>query len=125
MSEPILKPELTPEEIAEFETVAEGLAKKYNVSKVHLYIGIAPDTNERVVAYFKEPNFVQKIFTMDKVAMGGMFSAADALREIITLKEESDPRTFSDNSVYDEFKMGAVGTCVEIIEVVKNSYKKK
>ena len=122
---PILSKNLTPEEVAEFEAIAEGLAKKYNVLKVHVYIGIDPETNERIVGYLQEPNYIQKIFTLDKIASVGMFSAADALREIITLQSESDPRTFEDHPANDGYKLGMVGTCIPIVDVIQNSYKKK
>src|ERR1035437_5060556 len=124
-AEPILSKVLAPEEIAELESIAVELAKKYNVPKVHLYIGVNPVTNERVVAYLKEPMFVQKIYIMDKVASVGMFSAANDLLEAVILKEESDPKTYEDYPANDDYRLGVVGTCVEIIEVVKNSYKKK
>jgi hypothetical protein len=124
-AEPILSKNLTPEEIAEFEAIAAELAKKYSVPKVHLHIGINPATNERVVAYLKEPIFVQKIYILDKVASVGMFSAANNLLEAVILKEESDPKTYEDYPANDDYRLGVVGTCVEIIEVVKNSYKKK
>ena len=60
--------ELTPKEIEGYEAEAVELAKKHKVSKVHVYVGIDPETDERVVGFLKEPNYLQKIVTLDKIA---------------------------------------------------------
>jgi len=125
MSDPILTDELTEEEIAEVDAIAGELAKKYNVSKVHSYIGVDPITKERVIGYLKEPNYMQKIFTLDKIASVGIFAAGDELRGVLTLKEESDPRTYGASSDCDGYKLGMTGTCVPIVNVIQNSFKKK
>lgn len=117
--------DLTPEELDHYRQRAEELARKYNVSKVHVYVGIEPNTNERVVGYLKEPNYMQKLFAMDKISSVGIFAAGDELREALTLKEESDPRTYEASSLNDSYRLGMTGTCVPIIEVIKNSFKKK
>lgn len=121
----ILTAELTPEEIAGYEADAAALARKYNVSKVHVYIGIDGATKERIVGFLKEPNYLQKIFALDKIATVGMFAAGDELRQALTLQEESDPRTYSTASDCDGYRLGMTGTCIPIIEVIKNSFKKK
>jgi hypothetical protein len=116
--------ELTPEEIAGYETEAAELAVKYKVSKVHVYIGLSED-NERVVGFLKEPNYLQKIFTLDKIASVGIFAAGDELREVLTLREESDARTYSEAPDCDGYRLGMTGTCVPIVNVIQNSFKKK
>jgi len=125
MSEPILTDDLTVDEISEVEAIAEGLAKKYNVAKVHAYIGVDPVTKERVIGYMKEPNYPQKIFTLDKIASVGIFAAGDELREVLTLREESDPRTYGTSSNCDGFRLGMTGACVPIVNLIQNSFKKK
>lgn len=121
----ILADVVSSEELSKYEEIAKTLAAKYGVSKVHIYIGIEPETKERVVCYLKEPNYIQKIYVMDKMAQSMPFAAGDELRDLITLKEESDPRTYLENSAYDNFRLGVVGTCVQIIDVIQNSFKKK
>ncbi|HXS58984.1 MAG TPA: hypothetical protein VN726_22830 [Hanamia sp.] len=116
---------LSDEEIAAYDEHAKELARKYNVSKVHVYIGIDKSTNERIVGFLKEPNYLQKVFALDKIATVGMFAAGDELREALTLKEESDPRTYSTSQDCDCYRLGMTGTCVPIIEVINNSFKKK
>ena len=117
--------ELTAEEIAGYEAEADGLAKKYGVPKVHVYIGVDPETDERVVGFLKEPNYLQKIFTLDKIATVGIFAAGEELREILTLREESDPRTYGTTADCDAYRLGMVGACVPIVNVIQNSFKKK
>jgi hypothetical protein len=122
-----LTDELSANEIKEYNTKADELAKKYGVSKVHVYVAIEPDTKERIVGYLKEPNFTQKLFAMDKIATVGMFSAGNDLREALTLKGEgeSDPRTYNTTSDCDPYRLGMTGFCIPIIEVIQNSFKKK
>ena len=80
--------QLTDKENAEFEAKATELAKKYGVTKVHVYVGIDSETDERIVGYIKEPSYIQKIFTLDKIATGGMFAAADSLLANKTYDEQ-------------------------------------
>ena len=117
--------ELTQKEIEGYEVEAAELAKKYGVSKVHVYVGIDPETDERVVGFLKEPNYLQKIVTLDKISTVGLFVAADELRGAITLREESDPKTYDESSAYDDYRLGMVGTCIPIVKVIENSFKKK
>lgn len=123
--EVILTEELSNEELASYEAIASGLATKYGVSKVHVYLAIDPITKERIAGYLKEPNYIQKIYAMDKIASVGIFAAGDELRSALTITEESDPRTYSTASDCDGYRLGMTGTCVPIIDVIKNSFKKK
>lgn len=124
-SEPILPDELTSEELSEFNEIAEGLAKKYNVPKVHVYVGINSETKERIVGYLKDPSYVQKLYAMDKITTSGMWSAASEMREMLLLKGESDPRTYGDSYDCDEYKLGIDGLCLTMGRAIQNSFKKK
>jgi hypothetical protein len=117
--------ELSKEEKDGYQIEAAELAKKHGVSKVHVYVGINPETDERIVGFLKEPNYIQKIFTLDRISSVGIFTAGDELRNILTLKEESDPKTYGDTPDCDSYKLGMTGTCVPIVDVIKNSFKKK
>ena len=123
----VLTDELSDIEWQQYNDRAKELARKYNVSKVHIYVGIDEKTKERVVGYLKEPNYIQKIMAMDKIATVGIFMASDELRQALTLKDvnESDYRTYDDSGLFDEYKLGMAGTATTILEVVKNSFKKK
>ena len=112
--------ELTKQEIEQYEAEAAKLAEKYKISKVHVYVGIADD-DSRVVGFIKEPSYLQKIVAMDKIAMVGPFTAGEELRETLTLKEESDPRTME----MDEFKLGMASLAMTVIRAAENSFKKK
>ena len=123
----VLTDELSEIEWQQYNDRAKELARKYNVSKVHIYVGIDKKTKERIVGYLKEPNYIQKIMAMDKIATVGIFMASDELRQALTLKEpnESDYRTYDDSGLFDEYKLGMAGAATTILEVVKNSFKKK
>jgi type II secretory pathway component PulC len=123
--EEISKDVLSKEEEKSYNEVALALAVEHKVSKVHPYVGIDPITKERIVGYLKEPNYVQKLFALDRIANGGIFMAADEMREVLTIKEASDERTFSTDSSCDSYRLGMAAACVPIIEVINNSFKKK
>lgn len=115
--------ELTPEELATLDSNAIELAKKYGVSKVHIYVALG-ENNERIVGYIKEPSYLQKIYAMDKIASVGAFTAAEEMRAILTL-EESNELTKSTDSECDQYRLGMASTCLPIIQVAVNNFKKK
>lgn len=116
--------ELKPEIIQELEEKAQILSAKYGC-KVHIYATLDPKDGEVVVGFLKEPNYIQKLMAMDKLASTGIFMAGEEMRESLTLKEESNPKTYLEGSEYDAFRLGMVSTCVTIIEVSANQFKKK
>lgn len=127
--QPEFHPDMTPEQIeaaymADLEAHAASLAAKYNTPKVHVYVGVSPE-GEKIIGFIKDPSYLQKIVALDKIATVGMFMAADELRQTLTLKEESDPRTYETAAEFDGYRLGMTGTCMTMIEVVQNSFKKK
>lgn len=120
-----MEKELSEKELLQYEEVAKGLATKYGVPKVHVYVGIEPDTNKRIVAYIKEPSYLQKMYAMDKISTLGAAAAGEELREALTLREESDPLTYGAGVECDSYKLAIVYTCIGIIELCQNAFKKK
>jgi hypothetical protein len=119
-----LSPEITDEEITLYEQAAGVLAKKYNVAKVHVYIGLGED-NERIVGYLKEPSYQQKLMAMGKLSTTDPFLAAEEMRGVLTIEEDSDERTFSKSNSCDKYRIGMATTCLTFLEVAANAYKKK
>jgi uncharacterized protein YciI len=117
--------QLTEEEKLQLDEKAVELAKKYGVQKVYVYVAIDPVTDERIIGYLKEPSYIQKIMAMDKIATVGPFMAGEEMRGVLTLKEESDSRTFEEVAAYDSYRIGMATEAMRMIEVVENSYKKK
>lgn len=120
-----LTKEISQEEMNGYEAKAIEIAKKIGAKKVHVYIGLDPETNERVIGYLKEPNYLQKLYAMDKISSVGPFTAGDELRQAITLTEESDTRTYGASSDCDEYKLGMTGRCIAMINVANDNFKKK
>jgi len=121
----MLPDQLTEEEIQALNEQALEYAKKYNVPKVHVYVSIEPATNERVIGFIKEPSYIQKLSVMDKITANMMFVASDELRSVLTLQEESDPRTYSTSNDCDKYRLGMATRCLAMIEVMKDDFKKK
>lgn len=120
-----LPSELTDAEIKLYDDKATALAAQRNVSKVHPVVQIDPETFERHVCYLQEPNYVTKIRIMDKATQLGPFSAAEELRAMSVIKEESDPITFGDGPESDRYKMGVTDFCLNLVDRLKNQFKKK
>ena len=121
-----LSPDISQEEITLFEQAAEVLAKKHNVPKVHIYIGLG-EGNERIVGYLKEPSYIQKLMAMDKFNSVGAIMAGEEMREALTLtgEFESDERTYSKANACDKYRAGMATTCIRFMDVAANAYKKK
>ncbi len=125
MSDKELSPTLTEQEREEIEKKAIELASKHNVSKVHYYVHVAHDRdNERIVAYVTEPNYLTKIALMDKARTIGLNMAADELRLICQLREESHPLTYGEHSECDKYKLGVSQMCIGVIDIALDMIKK-
>lgn len=120
-----LEAELTPEELKMYEEKADVLAAKLSVSKVYPVVLIEKDTFERVVAFLKEPSYITKIRIMDKATMSGIYTAADELRELSIIKEESNILTYGEGSECDKYKLGVTDFCLTLVQRVQNQFKKK
>ena len=125
MSDKELSPTLTEQEREEIEKKAIELASKHNVSKVHYYVHVATDRgNERIVSYITEPNYMTKIALMDKARMLGPNMAAEELRVMCQLKEESHPLTYGESSDCDKYKLGVSQKCLGVIDIALDEIKK-
>jgi hypothetical protein len=116
---------ITPEENDYYEAKAKALASKYAVSTVYPVVQIDKDTFVRSVCFLKEPNYVTKLSIMDKSITIGVYHAAEELRTVCLLAEESDAITFSESSESDRYKLGVVNFCLGIITALKNQFQKK
>ncbi len=119
------KEQLTDEEIKFYAEKAEELAKQHNVSKVHPVVQFERVTFARKVCYLKEPNYLTKIRVMDKATSLGVYTAAEELRELSVIKEESDPITYSESFESDDYKLGIVDYCLSMVQRLQNQFKKK
>ena len=93
-------------------------------TKVHALVFFAPEEEEPVVGFVKEPSRALKMAVMDK-SLVGMYSASGEMLEVILLKEHSDPRIYSERSEDDKFFLGAVMAVYELIKVSVNVADKK
>lgn len=125
-----IKPEidrsiLSDEEIADYAAVADSLAKKEGVSKVHPVVQIDPETLNRHVCYLREPNYSTKIRVMDKATTLGVYTAADELRMGCLIKDASDPITYGESPECDRYKMGVTDYALTMVTRLQNQFKKK
>lgn len=116
---------LSDEEIQQFEDKATELGSKYG-TKVHICVLFRFNDPEfgRIVAYIREPEYVNKLMYMDKVAMMGMRVVADEIREKYLIREESSIETFGDHQDFDRYKLGVSEKCIDIIQISLNQLKK-
>lgn len=120
-----LPPQLTEEETKYYEDKCLELAEKYKVSKVYCCVMIkADETRERIYAYFHEPNFLTKLSLIDVANRDGTRIAANQLRELTLLRDESHPIMVIENSANDRYQLGAAEFCIGIIDISRNELKK-
>lgn len=112
--------ELNEQQLFEINAKADELAKKYGVSHVHVYLN-ADNSEDPVVGFIKEPTYAQKLMALDKLTTSGPMLAGEELRQSLVLAEESDQRVL----VEDRYKLGMATTCITILEVAQNDFKKK
>lgn len=122
---PIDKSIITDEERQSYENKAQELSSKLN-SKVHVCVMFRANDPEfgRIVAYIKEPEYVNKLMYMDKVVNMGQRMVADEIREKYLIREESSPETYSDHQENDRYKIGVVEKCLSIIMMSQDVLKK-
>ncbi len=121
---PQLTGELSADEISAYQLQADQLSAKYG-AKVTPVVFITPVTGNRVAAYLKEPSYMIKIRIMDKAASTGMYSANDEMREICTLKEESDSITYGESPECDEYKLALTDACIKFMRRASDQWNKK
>ena len=97
---------IVKKEKSEAQTKADKLSEKLGIT-VHPIVFQEDKDSPLVVGYIKEPSRMVKLAVLDKSVMGG-FSAAAEMLETVLLKEESDPRIYSERSEDDKIYLGAV-----------------
>ncbi len=93
--------------------------------KVHPMVFKDPDNDEIIVGFIKEPSRMQKIAVMDKMTMGGTYSAGSELLDIILIREESDSRIYSEKSEDDKIYLGAVSAAADTIRLLIDQSRAK
>jgi len=116
---------LSQDELDNYQSRSEEIAKELNVSKVHPVVFINPTTFERSVCYLSEPNFQTKLAIMDKALMLGVYQAGEELMRACVVKDYSDSITYSEHPVSDEYRMGVIDYCLQMINRYQNQFKKK
>jgi hypothetical protein len=114
------------DESAKYEAKCVELAEKYNVPKVYVCVQfkIGDEERERIVSYIKEPDYMTKLVAMDKAGTHGMHLAAEELRMVNILQEESHPLTYGDSIECEPYKLGVAQFCLDIIKIALNVLKK-
>ncbi len=79
---------------------------------------------EQVVGYIKEPPRFVKLRMMDKAATGGMTASSEVL-DAYLIKEESNPKIYSEDSDNDMYYIGACMEVDKMVKVAVNTFKKK
>lgn len=122
--------ELSDDEKKQIVEKCAELAKKYECADVHACVqlrdgGGEGKSNERIISYLKEPNYITKLAIMDKAAVLGTTMAADELRTMCQLQEESHPLTYGNSAECDYYKLGVTRFCIDLITYAIDVFKKK
>lgn len=114
---------IVKEKKSEAQNKADKLSEKLGVT-VHPIIFQEDKDSPLIVGYIKEPSRMVKLAVLDKSVMGG-FSAAAEMLETVLLKEESDPRIYSERSEDDKIYLGTVMAAYDLVKFSVNTLKKK
>lgn len=79
--------------------------------------------NEDVIGFFKMPNRPTKMRLLDKGMTSPVSAAGDAF-ELLLIREESDPRFYSEKSEDDRFYIGGATAVFATVQVSVNQFKK-
>lgn len=77
------------------------------------------------IAFMGEPTIQAKMAAFDKMAMEQSLTTAGEMIFSMAMLEESDPVFSSNDSRYDEVKIGAYLDCTRFVKILANTYKKK
>ncbi|MDQ2718240.1 MAG: hypothetical protein M3Z26_00560 [Bacteroidota bacterium] len=110
-------------EKTEAQTKADKLSEQLGVT-VHTIIFQEEKDGPLIVGFIKEPSRMVKLAVLDKSVMGG-FSAAAEMLDTVLLKQESDPRIYSERSEDDKIYLGAVMAAYDLVKFSVNTLKKK
>jgi hypothetical protein len=78
-----------------------------------------------IKGYIKDPPRLAKIRILDKSYQVGEFSASAEMLDLCLIKEESDPRLYSEDQQYDHIYLGACYECQKLIRIATSQVKKK
>ena len=106
----------------EIELKAEELGKKFNC-KVNPLVFKADDGSD-VIGFMKEPPRFVKMRVMDK-GLTSPVSAASEVVDAYLIKEESDPRIYSESQENDQYYIGATMEAYSMVKLSVNQFKKK
>lgn len=103
---------------AQIEDKAAELGEKYNCKVIPLmFYDDQVEPMEQVVGYMKAPQRIVKMRALDKSMQSPSFAGAELL-EACLLKDDSDPRIYSQKEEHDHIYIGA---CVAALQKVKAS----
>lgn len=91
---------------------------------VHALVFKTDGDAEEIVGYIKEPPRFVKLRVMDKGLTQPM-SAASEVVDAYLIKEDSDPRIYSEAQENDKYYLGAVLSAYNLIQLAVNQFKKK
>jgi hypothetical protein len=102
---------------------AAQLSEKHGC-KVFPLIFKLDSADENVIGYIKEPPRFVKLRIMDKGLTNPVSSASEVV-DAYLIKEESDPRIYSEASENDAYYLGATLEAYNLIVLAVNQFKKK
>lgn len=106
----------------EIECKAAELSKVHNVKVIPLVFQVGD--GERVIGYLKEPPRFVKLRVMDKGMVSPITSASEVI-DAYLIKEESNPKIYSESADCDPYYIGAVMEAYSLIQLAVNTFKKK
>lgn len=122
------RPKTNAEKAAEHDALAkakaEELTKREGVKVTPILFYQNGNADDPIYGYLKAPTRVAKIAIMDKSEQSGNYSAGAEMLTFCLIKDQSDPRLYSEAPEHDDIFMGAILACQDLIQASVNMIKK-
>lgn len=107
----------------QIEQKAKQLSEQYGVEVIPMAFTDA-DSNEQIVGYLKSPDRLSMMRAFDKMISSPSMAGAEIL-EICLIKNESDPRIYTEAPQNNSIYLGAIVEALSVVKLNKNTLKKK
>lgn len=113
---------LTKEQI---EAKAKQLSEQLGVKVTPMEFYTDEAKTDQIVGFLKDPPRLAKIRALDSATITGAYSSGEQLLEVCLIPEASDPRISSQLPEYDAVYIGACYAASELVQLLRDQFKKK
>ena len=108
----------------EYQQKAEELTKQLG-SKVHAIVFAIPGSDDKIVGYVKEPDFITKLRWTDAYFAGSGYTMGNNLYDALLVKDQTDVRLYdTGNPDNQKYVMGGIKYLTDLVQIALPEIKK-